>query len=85
MIGLPAGTRIWLAAGITDMRAGMNGLASRVETALTEDPFLCAELRYVAADREHAIKGLCPRISYMRPAPHNIYRFSSRLRTASFG
>jgi transposase len=29
MIGLPAGTRIWLAAGITDMRAGMNGLAAR--------------------------------------------------------
>jgi transposase len=28
MIGPPAGTRIWLAAGITDMRAGMNGLAA---------------------------------------------------------
>lgn len=38
MIGLPAGTRIWLAAGITDMRAGMNGLSARVETALTESP-----------------------------------------------
>lgn len=25
MIGLPAGTRIWLAAGITDMRSGFNG------------------------------------------------------------
>lgn len=39
MIGLPAGTRIWLAAGISDMRAGMNGLVARVETALAEDPF----------------------------------------------
>ena len=39
MIGLPAGTRIWLAAGITDMRAGMNGLAARVETTLTENPY----------------------------------------------
>lgn len=39
MIGLPAGTRVWLAAGITDMRAGINGLAARVETTLTEDPF----------------------------------------------
>jgi transposase len=28
MIGLPAGTKIWLAAGVTDMRAGMNGLAA---------------------------------------------------------
>ena len=39
MIGLPAGIRIWLAAGITDMRAGMNGLATKVETALAEDPY----------------------------------------------
>jgi transposase len=39
MIGLPAGTRIWLAAGITDMRAGMNGLASKIQIALAEDPF----------------------------------------------
>lgn len=39
MIGLPAGTRIWLAVGVTDMRAGFNGLAAKVETALAEDPF----------------------------------------------
>jgi transposase len=39
MIGLPAGTRIWLAAGFTDMRCGFNGLATQVETALAEDPF----------------------------------------------
>lgn len=39
MIGLPAGTRIWIAAGITDMRAGFNGLAAKVQTALTDDPF----------------------------------------------
>jgi transposase len=39
MIGLPAGTRIWLAAGATDMRCGFNGLAAKVETALAEDPF----------------------------------------------
>jgi transposase len=39
MIGLPAGTRIWIAAGLTDMRSGFNGLASKVQTALAEDPF----------------------------------------------
>ena len=27
MIGLPAGTRVWLAAGMTDMRKGFDGLA----------------------------------------------------------
>lgn len=39
MIGLPAGTRIWLAAGITDMRRGMDGLAALVQGALAENPF----------------------------------------------
>lgn len=39
MIGLPAGTRIWLAAGVTDMRKGFDGLAALVQTQLAEDPF----------------------------------------------
>ena len=39
MIGFPAGTRVWLAAGITDMRRGFDGLASIVQGALLEDPF----------------------------------------------
>ncbi len=38
MMGLPAGTRIWIAAGITDMRAGMNGLAAKVQMTLDDDP-----------------------------------------------
>ncbi|HTT13678.1 MAG TPA: IS66 family insertion sequence element accessory protein TnpB [Burkholderiaceae bacterium] len=39
MIGLPAGTRVWLAAGVTDMRKGFDGLAALVQTQLHEDPF----------------------------------------------
>ena len=39
MIGLPAGTRVWLAAGLTDMRRGFDGLAALVQSALTQDPF----------------------------------------------
>jgi transposase len=39
MIGLPNGTRIWLAAGITDMRRGFDGLASIVQEQLAADPF----------------------------------------------
>ncbi|MBU9385626.1 IS66 family insertion sequence element accessory protein TnpB [Burkholderia gladioli] len=38
MIALPAGTRIWLAAGVTDMRCGFQGLAAKVQTALEENP-----------------------------------------------
>jgi transposase len=39
MITPPSGTRIWLAAGHTDMRRGMDGLAALVQTALEHDPF----------------------------------------------
>lgn len=39
MIGLPAGTRIWIAAGVTDMRCGFNSLAAKIQTALEENPF----------------------------------------------
>ena len=39
MIGLPANTRVWLAAGHTDMRRGFNGLAAMVQTALADNPF----------------------------------------------
>jgi len=39
MISLPGGTRIWLAAGVTDMRRGMDGLAALVQSALAENPF----------------------------------------------
>lgn len=39
MISLPAGTRIWLAAGLTDMRRGFDGLAALVQTTLAENPF----------------------------------------------
>lgn len=39
MIGLPMGTRVWLAAGVTDMRKGMDGLAALVQTTLAENAF----------------------------------------------
>jgi transposase len=39
MMGLPAGTRIWIVAGVTDMRRGFEGLAGTVQTALEANPF----------------------------------------------
>jgi transposase len=39
MIGLPSGTRIWLAAGLTDMRRGFDGLAALAQSALDQEPF----------------------------------------------
>ena len=39
MIALPADTQIWLAAGVTDMRRGMYGLAALVQTTLEATPY----------------------------------------------
>jgi transposase len=38
VIGLPTGTRVWIAAGVTDMRSGFPALAAKVQTALQENP-----------------------------------------------
>jgi transposase len=60
MIGPLANTRIWVAAGFTDMRCGFDGLAAKVQTVLAKDPFLCDGTRYVsgepieAAGRQHS-------------------------------
>ena len=39
MIPLPAHTKVWLAAGVTDMRKGFNGLSALADKVLSEDPF----------------------------------------------
>jgi transposase len=39
MMGPPAGARIWLAAGYTDLRRGFDGLSALVQTALNESPY----------------------------------------------
>jgi transposase len=39
VIELRAGTRIWLAAGVTDMRRGFHGLSAQVQTVLNEQPY----------------------------------------------
>jgi transposase len=39
VIQLPTGTRIWIAAGVTDMRRGFDGLSGQVQTVLQEQPF----------------------------------------------
>ena len=39
MIPVPANTRVWLAAGVTDMRKGFASLAAQAEAVLKQDPF----------------------------------------------
>ncbi len=38
MIAFPAGTKVWIAGGVTDMRCGMNSLALKVQQGLGRDP-----------------------------------------------
>ena len=38
MIELPKGTRIWLAAGATDLRRGFDGLSAQVQHVLQKEP-----------------------------------------------
>jgi transposase len=39
MITVSAGSRIWIAAGVTDVRRGFIGLSAMVQTVLSENPF----------------------------------------------
>jgi len=39
MMALPANTRVWIAAGVTDLRRGFTGLSALVETKLEQKPF----------------------------------------------
>ena len=38
MIAFPAGAKVWIAGGVTDMRCGMNSLALKVQQGLGRDP-----------------------------------------------
>ena len=68
MIPVPSGVRVWIAAGHTDMRCGMNSLALRIQQALQRDPHLCVGRDYVSARSEssrfHGEVGLCRHIIF---------------------
>ena len=55
--GVPAGTRIWLAAGVTDMRKGFTGLSALVQNALANSPF-CGHLFVFRGRRGDLLKVL---------------------------
>ena len=57
MMGLPAGTRVWLAAGRTDMRKGFDRLAAAVQERMAQDPF-CGHLFVFRGRRGDLIKVL---------------------------
>lgn len=40
MIPVPATTRVWLAAGVTEMRKGFTAVPAQAEAMLKQDPFV---------------------------------------------
>jgi transposase len=57
MIPIPAGVRVWLATGHTDMRKGFDGLALFVQETLKRDPH-CGHLFVFRGRRGDLIKCL---------------------------
>ena len=55
MIPVPANTRVWLAAGVTDMRRGFNTLAAQAQSVLKQDPY-CGHLFVFRGRRGDLIK-----------------------------
>ncbi len=71
MIPIPAGVRVWLATGHTDMRKGFDGLALIVQETLKRDPH-CGHLFVFRGRRGDLIKclwsdgqGLCLFANYL--------------------
>ena len=65
MITLPANTRIWIAAGVTDRRRGFIGLSALVQTKLEQSP-MCGHVFVFRGRRGDLLKllwfdgdGLC--------------------------
>jgi transposase len=80
MIALPAGVKVWLAAGATDMRKGFDGLAAVIQMQLSEDPFSgqLFVFRGKAGDRVKILwwsgDGLCQPVHQSGAAPQRSRR-----------
>ena len=53
VIQLPAGTKIWIAAGVTDMRRGFDGLSAQVQTVLATATVLRTRVCISRTQRRH--------------------------------
>jgi len=87
MIGLPAGTRVWLAVGRTDMRKGFDGLAAAVQERMAQDPF-CGHLFVFRGRRGDLLKvlwwdgqGLCLFAKRLEKGRFVSYGLCQQLRT----
>ena len=66
MITFPANTRIWIAAGMTDMRRGFTGLSAQVQIALENGDGLCLFAKKLERGRFIWPKAECGTVSLTR-------------------
>jgi hypothetical protein len=67
MIAFPAGVRVWIAGGVTDMRRGMNTLALQAQEGLGRDPHAGEILRIPEHPPTHSDNMRPPVPGYGRP------------------
>jgi transposase len=81
MIPIPAGVRVWLATGHTDMRKGFDGLALIVHETLKRDPH-CGDLFVFRGRRGDLINacGATARVCACSPNDSNVAGFCGRRR-----
>ena len=64
MITVPAGVRIYLACGVTDMRRGFDGLSMLAQETLKQDPFsgavFCLRGRRESGSFRSTVMHACP-------------------------
>ena len=72
MIPVPAQTKVWLAAGVTDMRKGFNGLSALAEKVLQLEPYSGQVFVYRGrrGDLIHLLVGIGARDKLVGPACH---------------
>ena len=63
MIAFPAGTKVWIAGGVTDMRCGMNSLALKIQDAYSDEAGHAFQL-----DAGHLFRFHSGRHSDLKPA-----------------
>jgi transposase len=79
MIPVPAGVRVWLATGHTDMRKGFDGLALIVQETLKRDPH-SGHLFVFRGRRGDLIKCLCTTVRLCVCSPNRTESFRQTLR-----
>ncbi len=69
MISLPSGTRIWLVAGVTDMRKSFNGLGEQVQHVLNDNRKRLARTVLIFTEKSDQLSRATDRVPGLPASP----------------